>query len=142
MDAFMFEGRGVYIAVAAIIIIALAILGSKIVKLISGILAIVVFGGFLIFMKMGTVDIDASAFIKQKGLEAVEQVADKSDNIRVDSKKGTVEVKLKKKWYDVQDIVKIEKGKNAMLVKVADEGSIKIKYNDENIVKLLEMLEG
>ena len=81
-----------------------------------------------------------------QNIREVSKIADKSDNIKLELSKDkklkpeNIKVKIKKKWYSVNDIKKIEKDVKSDDY-VATIGKDKLKVTDKYIIKIVKFME-
>ncbi len=81
-----------------------------------------------------------------QNIREVSKIADKSDNIKLELSKDkklkpeNIKVKIKKKWYSVDDIKKIEKDVKSDDY-VATIGKDKLKVTDKYIIKIVKFME-
>lgn len=130
----------IIIIISAIGIIIALTLAKKIAKIIiSVVIAIVGLAYFGIISPDQVTDI--TSFVADKGVAVVQEVASHSDNIRVDTTDG-VTIKISNNgetWYDISNIDKIIVSDDYAVILTDDKESIK--FEDEYVVKLLEMLK-
>ena len=80
-----------------------------------------------------------------QNIREVSKIADKSDNIKLELSKDkklkpeNIKVKIKKKWYSVNDIKKIEKDVKSDDY-VATIGKDKLKVTDKYIIKIVKFM--
>lgn len=81
-----------------------------------------------------------------QNIREVSKIADKSDNIKLELSKDkklkpeNIKVKIKKKWYSIEDIKKLEKDTKSNEY-IATIGKDKLKVKDKYIVKIVKFME-